>query len=98
MPAAGFHPYQIPVKELAGIGFETDIELFRDVHLTLSANAFAIREADSNSGYNLLAGYSAGAGYMSIIGPVKVGIMHGFYSEEYGFNRFKGYISIGFNF
>lgn len=98
VPAAGFHPYEIPVKELAGVGFETDIELFRDVHLTFSANAFAIREADRTTGYSLLAGYSAGAGYMSIIGPIKAGIMQGFYREESGFNKFKGYISIGYNF
>ncbi|MCU0376652.1 MAG: patatin-like phospholipase family protein [Bacteroidales bacterium] len=98
VPAAGFHPYQIPVKELAGVGFETDIEVFRDVHLTFSVNAFAIREAGMSSGYSLLAGYSAGAGYMSIIGPIKAGIMQGFYTEESGFHEFKGYISVGFNF
>lgn len=98
VPAAGFHPYQIPVKELAGIGFETDIEIFRDVHLTFSVNAFAIREAEMSSGYSLLAGYSAGAGYMSIIGPIKAGIMQGFYTEESGFRKFKGYICMGFNF
>lgn len=98
VPAAGFHPYQIAVRQLAGIGFETDIEIFRDVHLTFSANAFAIREAGRTSGYSLLAGYSAGAGYMSIIGPIKAGIMQGFYGEESGFNKFKGYISIGYNF
>jgi len=98
VPAAGFHPYQIAVRELAGVGFETDIEIFRDVHLTFSANAFAIREAGRTSGYSLLAGYSAGAGYMSIIGPIKAGIMQGFYGEESGFNKFKGYISIGYNF
>jgi hypothetical protein len=96
--AAGFHPYEIAVKELAGFGLETDYEFIKALHLTVTANAFALREVAPNSELSFLAGYSIGLGYMSIIGPVKAGFMQGFYTEESHFTKFKGYVSIGFNF
>jgi outer membrane translocation and assembly module TamA len=49
-------------------------------------------------GYNLLAGFGAGAGYMTLAGPIKVGIMYGENPFDNYFNSFKGYISLGFNF
>jgi outer membrane translocation and assembly module TamA len=39
-----------------------------------------------------------GAGYMSIIGPIKMGLMYGNYRKELFFRKIKGYISIGYNF
>ena len=45
-----------------------------------------------------ITGIGIGAGYMSIIGPIKIGLMYGNYSKEKYFNKIKGYISIGFNF
>jgi outer membrane translocation and assembly module TamA len=35
---------------------------------------------------------------MSIIGPIKIGVMYGNYKREEYFNKIKGYISIGYNF
>jgi outer membrane translocation and assembly module TamA len=35
---------------------------------------------------------------MSIIGPIKIGVMYGNYKKEVYFNKIKGYISIGYNF
>ena len=49
-------------------------------------------------GFSLLAGIGLGAGYMSIIGPIKIGLMYGDYKKEAYFNKIKGYISIGYNF
>ncbi len=43
-------------------------------------------------------GYGLGVGYMSIIGPVKIGFIHGFSSTARYYDAIKGYISIGFNF
>jgi NTE family protein len=94
----GFHTNEIPVKQLAGFGMEFDWKLLKDLHLNLGANIAEAREAGRNSGYSLIAGYGAGLGYMSILGPVKVGIMHGLYSREIYFRQIKGYISVGFQF
>jgi len=94
----GFHPNEIPVKQLAGLGIEFDWRLLKDLHLNLGGNIFEAKEADRAGGYSLLAGYGAGLGYMSIIGPVRAGIMHGFYRHEKYFSKIKGYISVGFQF
>ncbi len=47
---------------------------------------------------NLLAGFGLGAGYMTILGPIKVGIMYGHDPYNDYFSNLKGYLSIGFNF
>lgn len=94
----GFHSNEIPVKKLAGISTDLDIELFKDLHLNLMADFFIIQEAKRENGFSFLNGYGAGLGYMSIIGPMKIGIMTGNYSQEKFFNKTKGYISIGYKF
>ena len=94
----GFHTNEIPVKKLAGIRGEVDFRLYENIHLTLMANMFAIQEANRDKGYSLLSGYGLGVGYMSIVGPLKIGIMRGNYNREIYFRKTKGYISIGYNF
>ena len=94
----GFLTNEIPVKKLAGIGTELDMELFKDFHLNIMANAFAVQEIDRENGYSLLVGYGMGVGYMSIIGPLKAGLMLGHYNREKYFKKVKSYISVGFNF
>lgn len=98
VPMFGFHPNEIPVKKMAGFGMEFDWEILRDLHLNLTGNIFAIQEADKVTGYSLLAGYGIGFGYMSKMGPLKAGIMQGFYNEEKYFNSIKAYISVGYLF
>jgi NTE family protein len=98
IPMIGFHTNEIPVKKLAGIGTELDMELFKDFHINIMANAFAVQEVDREKGYSLLAGYGMGIGYMSIIGPLKAGLMLGQYNREKYFKKIKTYISAGFNF
>jgi outer membrane translocation and assembly module TamA len=94
----GFHSNEIPVKKLVGIRGDLDFRLYENIHLTLMANVFAIQEANRDKGYSLLSGYGLGIGYMSIIGPLRIGIMRGEYSREIYFRKTKGYISIGYNF
>ena len=94
----GFHSNEIPVKKLAGIRGDLDLRLYENIHLTFMANIFAIQEANRDTGYSLLSGYGLGIGYMSIIGPVRIGIMRGDYNREIYFRKTKGYISIGYNF
>ena len=98
IPMVGFQTNEIPVKKLAGFRTNLDIELIENFHLTFMANIFAAQEANSNSGFSLLTGIGVGAGYMSIIGPIKIGLMFGDYKREQYFNKIKGYISIGYNF
>jgi hypothetical protein len=94
----GFHASELPVKKALGAGIELDIEAFNDFHITLTTDIFALQGIYMDSGYDLLAGIGAGAGYMTIVGPIKVGMMYGRDPYNNYFNNFKGYLSIGFNF
>jgi hypothetical protein len=98
IPVIGFHSNQIPVKKMAGIRSELDIQLYENIHINLLANYFIIQETNRTTGYSLINGYGIGIGYQSIIGPIKIGIEHGNYDMESYFKRTKGYVSIGYNF
>ena len=93
----GFHPNEIPIKKMAAFKTELGMELIDNFHLKVMAGIAAVEEVD-NKGFSLLTGYGVEAGYMSIIGPLKIGLMHGNERSERYFNRTKGYISIGYNF
>lgn len=94
----GYHPSEIAVKQMAGIGIGFDWKLAKDLHLNINGDIAGIREANVSKGYSLLSGYGIGLGYMSILGPVRAGIMEGFYGREIYYNKFKGYLSVGFCF
>lgn len=98
VPATGFRENQIAVKGCAGIRLGTDIEMIRDLHLSIEGNIFAIRELDRHEGVSVLGGYGIGLGYMTVAGPIRIGIMHGIYKREIFYKPLKGYFSIGFNF
>jgi outer membrane protein assembly factor BamA len=98
IPMVGFQTNEIPVKKLAGFRTSLDLEVFEDFHLNIMANIFAAQEANRTTGFSLLSGIGVGAGYMSIIGPIKIGLMYGNYKKEQYFTKIKGYISIGYNF
>jgi hypothetical protein len=98
VPMVGFRSNEIPVKKMAGIRSELDIKLSENIHINLMANLFAVQEANHNKGIRLFSGYGIGFGYMSMIGPIKIGLMNGNSVREKHFNKTKGYISIGYNF
>jgi NTE family protein len=98
IPMIGFQSNEIPVKKLAGVRTELDMELFENFHMNIMANIFAAQEANRDKGFSLLTGFGLGVGYMSIIGPMKIGLIYGNYKREEYFNKIKGYISIGYNF
>jgi len=98
IPMFGFQSNEIPVKKLAGFRTGLDIELFENFHVNFMANIFAAQEVNRDKGFSLLTGFGLGAGYMSIIGPIKIGLMYGNYKREEYFNKIKGYVSIGYNF
>ncbi len=98
IPAIGFHPNQVMVRNLAGVRFGADIEIAKDLHLTAETNLFALKEPYREYGFTIMGGYGIGAGYMTVAGPVKIGIMHGLYDRQLLFRSIKGYVSMGFTF
>jgi NTE family protein len=98
LPAVGFHPLQFQATRMAGIHLDADYEITEKVHLTLMTGLTSVMESDDLGSLSLLPGVGLGAGYLSIIGPIKVGIMYGFYKNEEYFKRLKGYISVGYCF
>jgi hypothetical protein len=96
--AIGFYDNQIPVKNLAAIRFGTDIEVLKDFHIIIGTNLFAIQELDRAKGFSILGGYGVGIGYMTIAGPIRLGLMHGIYNREVFYKAVKPYVSIGFTF
>ena len=98
IPMVGFHANEISVKNLAGFRTDLDIGIFEDFHLDVMANVFAAQTVNGGNRFSLLTGFGIGAGYMSIIGPIKIGVMYGNYRNEEYFHKIKGYVSIGYNF
>ena len=98
VPAFGFHSNQVAVKNLGGFRLGTDVEILDNLHLSIDANIFAIQEPDRDYGVGLFAGYGIGLGYMTIAGPIQIGLMHGMYSKQLFYKPIKGYINIGFSF
>mgnify|MGYP002352158143 FL=1 len=98
VPLAGFHDNEIPVDRMAGIRYDTDIEFRKDFHISFTANFAMAREPSQGNVLSMFGGYGIGLGYMSIIGPLKMGFMQGFTDSERYFRSLKGYFSIGFNF
>jgi outer membrane translocation and assembly module TamA len=98
IPMVGFHANEISVRKLAGIGGEMDIELLPSFHFNIMANLFAIQAKEQEKEFSLLAGYGIGLGYMSVVGPLRVGVMQGLENRYSYFKQIKGYISLGYNF
>ena len=98
IPMVGFHANEIPIKSLAGVGTEMDWEISRNLHFNFTVNIATFKEATNNAVYSGLAGYGLGVGYMSIAGPMRVGLMQGFYKNDRFRRGIKGYISLGYNF
>lgn len=94
----GFHPLQIPVKRAAGVGLDASITLARDLYLSCHSDIFIMQEPGSVKDFSMLGGYGAGLGYMTIAGPIRIGIMHGIYKKELFYPPVKGFLSIGFRF
>lgn len=98
VPVTGFHPLQIPVKRAAGAGLDANLTLLKDFYLSCHSDFFIIQEPGSGNDLSMLGGYGIGLGYMSIAGPMKIGVMHGIYNKEFFYPPVKGYLSIGFRF
>ena len=96
--AIGFYDNQIPLKSLAGVRLSADYEIAKDLHISLGANLFAIQELDREEGFSFVGGYGLGIGYMTIAGPIRLGVMHGLYDREVFYKAVKPYVSIGFTF
>jgi NTE family protein len=98
VPLIGFFSNEIPVKKMAGIRTGLDIELFKNFHLNIMGNIFLKEEMKRENGFSLLTGYGLGVGYMSIVGPLRIGLMNGRSNDEEYNNKIKGYFSFGYSF
>jgi hypothetical protein len=96
--AIGFHANQVAIKYMAGFRFGSDVEILDNLHLMADVNIFSIQEPDRDYGVGLLAGYGIGLGYMTVAGPIRLGLMHGLYGKQLFYKPVKGYINIGFSF
>jgi hypothetical protein len=94
----GYNTNQVACKKFAGLGAEMDLEVLRNVHFNLMVNTFLVQEAGTGGRFSVYSGYGLGVGYLSIIGPVKAGMMYGNHSYESNNSKIKGYVSIGYNF
>ena len=98
VPVIGFYSNEIPVKKMAGIGTELDMEIFKNFHLNLMANIFLAEDIHPEDNYSFLTGYGLGVGYMSVAGPLRIGLMNGNSNREVYPKKIKGYLSFGYNF
>jgi len=94
----GFHANEILIRKAAGFRSDLDFELLKDLHVNIMADLFAVEEVESSEAFTLRTGIGLGAGYMSAIGPMRIGIMYGNHKQGDYFNSLKGFISIGYRF
>jgi len=94
----GFNANEIPVRKMAGIRVSLDYKAAEKIHFNLISDLFAAQEVNRNDGFSYISGYGLEAGYESIIGPLKIGVMHGNYDRGTFFRKTKAYISIGYKF
>jgi len=94
----GFHANEILVRKAAGFRSDLDFEIIKDLHLNISADIFALQELESRDPYTIRTGIGIGAGYLSAIGPMRIGIMYGNHKQGDYFDNLKGFISIGYRF
>jgi NTE family protein len=94
----GFEANEMAVKKFAGLGAEIDLEIFKNIHINMIANTFLAQMAGTGNKFSFYSGYGIGMGYLSIIGPVKAGIMYSGNHYNNIDSRIKGYVSIGYSF
>ncbi len=98
IPMTGFHAFQLKVRKAAGFGMNLDCEIFDKAHLNLTADFFVTDDTGWPDDILYRWGIGLGAGYMSVVGPLRAGLMYGVNGDDMYFNRLKGYISLGFSF
>jgi NTE family protein len=98
IPLTGFQSNEIAVDNFAGAGADFDFEVIKNVHLTLMADIYGANVIPENEKTSLLGGFGLLVGYMSVIGPLKIGIMNGLSSIHKYSNVINGYISLGYRF
>ncbi len=98
IPMVGFYSNEIPVKKMAGLRAEIDMEFFRNFHLTIMSNIFWTEAIGNEDVLSVYEGYGVGVGYMSRVGPLRIGLMNGNSSSEKYVSQIKGYFSFGYSF
>lgn len=95
LPFYGFHANEFVSKSALGGGMAFYYRPFEKIQLGTILNSYYIENIASGI-YEMHYGGGIEAGYKSIIGPVKLGVMNGFYNDKNAFKNVKIYFSIGF--
>jgi NTE family protein len=98
IPLIGFYSNEIPVEKMVGIRTEADYKLFRKFHVNVMANVFLAEDIKQRERYSLFTSYGLGVGYMSIVGPLRIGLMNGNSNPKKYLHNLLGYFSLGYNF
>lgn len=98
IPMVGFYSNEIPVKKTAGLRAEIDVEFFKNFHVTIMSNIFWTEAFGNEDVISVYEGYGAGVGYMSRVGPLRIGLMNGNSGNEKYVSQIKGYFSFGYSF
>lgn len=98
IPMTGFHANEIPITKVAVAGINGDFEFSDNFHLGFLTNIAAAQEIGDGKNISWLGGYGFSLGYMSKLGPFRIGIMQGLSNTERYFSSVKGFISLGFSF
>jgi len=95
---AGFYSNEIPAKKMAGLRAEIDVEFFKNFHVNIMSNIFWAVPNGNEDAYSVYTGYGIGLGYMSRIGPLRIGLMNGNSGNDNYISQIKGYFSFGYSF
>jgi NTE family protein len=95
---AGFYSNEIPAKKMAGLRAEIDVEFFKNFHINIMSNIFWAVPNGNEDAFSVYTGYGIGLGYMSRIGPLRIGLMNGNSGNDNYISQIKGYFSFGYSF
>jgi NTE family protein len=95
LPFNGFNTHEFVSENALGTGFNLDYRIREDWVLSAVFDAYYIEDRKTRV-YGPFFGTGLQLGYDFLVGPVRLGIMHGFYSSREVFDRTKLYFSIGY--
>jgi NTE family protein len=96
-PFYGFHTNEFVVENALGTGLSFEYNVNRKWRLNAGFDVYTLEDMETKR-FHLFYGGALELGFNSIAGPVKLGVMQGFYDYRQVFNGTKYYFSIGYLF
>lgn len=94
----GFQSGELVARKFAGLDAGFDLEILPSLHICADASFYILQDDVTAGNYLFYNGYGLSAGYMTILGPLKAGIMYGRNRNSIYFDDLKGFISFGYYF